>query len=259
MPKLQDLGTKVVIPPQDVLPTISQHMLADGEHRVRALADGRKIGEARFRVTRLGSGYLRGVSGSYNLPDFPHAGNRTRVQWEEALQNFVITGVTPGATPVGAAPPAAPAPDGQAPTAARLENPQPGSFQSGIAVISGWACDAERIDIEFDQRIRLQAAYGTSRKDTQGVCGDADNGFGLLFSMNILGDGVHQVRVLADDREVARADFSVATFGVGYLRGVTGSYRIDDFPRPGEGVTLKWEEDQQNFVISEHRTPPVKR
>ena len=33
---------------------------------------------------------------------------------------------------------------------ATLENPQPGSFQSGIGVISGWACEAQTIEISFD-------------------------------------------------------------------------------------------------------------
>ena len=31
-----------------------------------------------------------------------------------------------------------------------FENPQPGSFQSGVGVISGWVCEAERIDIVFN-------------------------------------------------------------------------------------------------------------
>jgi hypothetical protein len=30
---------------------------------------------------------------------------------------------------------------------ATLESPQPGSFHSGSGVISGWACDANQIDI----------------------------------------------------------------------------------------------------------------
>ncbi len=34
MPKLQDSGTHISIPPQDVLPTISRYMLADGEHLI---------------------------------------------------------------------------------------------------------------------------------------------------------------------------------------------------------------------------------
>src|SRR5262249_35035451 len=31
-----------------------------------------------------------------------------------------------------------------------LENPLPGSFQSGLGLIAGWVCAANRIDIEVD-------------------------------------------------------------------------------------------------------------
>ena len=55
---------------------------------------------------------------------------------------------------------------------ATLENPQPGSFQGGIGLISGWACTANRIDIEIDGSITLQAAYGTARSDTSATCSD---------------------------------------------------------------------------------------
>ena len=53
-----------------------------------------------------------------------------------------------------------------------LENPQPGSFQSGIGVISGWVCEANQIEIEFDNGAadRWQAGYGTRRTDTRGTC-----------------------------------------------------------------------------------------
>jgi hypothetical protein len=212
----------------------SMNLLGDGRHRVRALADGRAIGAAEFTVTTLGSGYLRGLTGSYRLPGFPAPGEATQVQWEESLQNFVIAGVEPDIAQSPAAaiePPVA----GQATTAGYLENPRPGSYQSGIGVISGWVCDAERVDIDFDNRIQLQAAYGTSRKDTQGVCGDADNGFGLLFNMNILGDGPHQVRVLADGREIARADFQVAGFRYRLSAGGRRELPARKFPIPRGG------------------------
>ena len=80
-----------------------------------------------------------------------------------------------------------------------FENPQPGSFQSGVGVISGWVCEAERIDIVFNPGTATEetwrAGYRTTRPDTaytpQGevICGDTDNGFGLLFNWNRLGDG----------------------------------------------------------------------
>ena len=48
-----------------------------------------------------------------------------------------------------------------------LENPAPDSYQSGVSVISGWACDAENIVIEIDD-MSFTAAYGTVREDTPG-------------------------------------------------------------------------------------------
>src|SRR4029453_17418890 len=60
-----------------------------------------------------------------------------------------------------------------------FENPASGSVQSGIGLISGWMCNANRIDIDIDGLATFQAAYGTGRDDTQGACGDTNNGFGL--------------------------------------------------------------------------------
>ena len=92
--------------------------------------------------------------------------------------------------------PSAPAPQ------ARLENPAPNSFQSGIAAISGWACEAQNITIELNG-VPYRAGYPTTRPDTQGVCGDTDNGFSLLWNWNNLGPGTHTVRALLDGQEFA--------------------------------------------------------
>jgi hypothetical protein len=130
-----------------------------------------------------------------------------------------------------------------------LENPQPGSFQSGIGVISGWACNAQTIDIEFDGVVTLEAAYGTSREDTRSVCGDANNGFGLLFNWNLLGDGPHTVRALADGQEFANVTFTVTTLGTEFLRDASGSFSLAGFPETGSTVSVRWQESAQNFVL----------
>ena len=82
-----------------------------------------------------------------------------------------------------------------------LETPSPGSFQSGIGVICGWVCEAEEVVIEINGQ-PWQAAYGTARADTKARCGDINNGFGLLFNWNLLGDGVHTLVVRADGVEL---------------------------------------------------------
>src|SRR5262245_40183920 len=129
-----------------------------------------------------------------------------------------------------------------------LENPQPGSAQSGIGVISGWVCDAQQIDIEIDGGM-TQAAYGTSREDTRSVCGDANNGFGLLFNWNLLKNGPHTIRALADGQEFAQVKVTVANFGSEFLTGATGEFVVDNFPQEGNQITLHWQESLQNFVI----------
>jgi hypothetical protein len=128
----------------------------------------------------------------------------------------------------------------------QLEIPQPGSFQSGVATISGFVCDAEVVEIDFDGEFTLPAAYGTSRADTEGICGDTDNGFSLLWNWNINGDGPHTVRLLADGEEIDSADFTVSTFGTEFLRGESGSYTVSF---AGRKVKLTWSEAAQNFVI----------
>ena len=134
---------------------------------------------------------------------------------------------------------------------AALENPQPGSFQSGIGLISGWVCTATRVEFTIDGGASLPAAYGTSRADTRAVCSDdGNNGFGLLFNWNLLTDGVHTLRALRDGVEFARATFTVATLGLGeFPRGLSGAYRLPDFPQAGRNTLIQWQESQQNFVI----------
>ena len=97
-----------------------------------------------------------------------------------------------------------------------LENPGPNSFQSGIGVISGWVCEADAVVIEMETAggtvHRYEAGYGTERADTAQrkdgtpLCGDTDNGFGLLFNWNLLGDGEHTIVALVDERGIGPSD-----------------------------------------------------
>lgn len=135
-----------------------------------------------------------------------------------------------------------------------LENPQSDSTQSGIGIVSGWICEANQVLIEFDGTAVLEAAYGTSREDTRSVCGDADNGFALLVNWNLLGDGSHMIRLLADGEEMARAMFQVVTFGVEFLRGASRSVTVQDFPQIGSNTTLRWNESSQSFVVTSVQT-----
>ena len=42
----------------------------------------------------------------------------------------------------------------------------------------------------------------------------------------------------------------VTTLGEEFVRDVTGECVVEDFPVPGETVTLEWQQNSQNFVIT---------
>lgn len=218
---------------------INWNALGDGPHRVEALADGVAIGAADVTVSTLGEPFRRGLSGTYELADFPHAGSSTTVEWIESAQGFRIVDVDPAGAGTAAA-------AAQAQSLGVLENPQSGPV-SGIGLVSGWVCDADQILIDVDGALQMQAGYGTSRGDTLGVCGDVDNGFGALINWNLLGDGSHVVRVEADGELVGEATVVVRTLGAAFVRGLQGSFAIGPFG--GRDVRLEWQEAQQNFVI----------
>ncbi|MBL8251015.1 MAG: hypothetical protein JNK31_05065 [Candidatus Competibacter sp.] len=248
---------------------VNMNSFGPGAHSVRALADGQEIGRASFTVTTLGVDYLRGASGAYRLNDFPGPGQNIVIRWQENLQNFVISArnVSTAATQSPPASLAPSAPSGSAPRDAvalaaapavaglrgYLENPQPSSFLSGITVLSGWACQpapVKQVSVEIDG-LPVQASYGTGRSDTSAICGDADNGWGVLFNTNSLRDGAHTARALVDGVELGRAEFTVTTLGGDYLRGLNGTFRLADFPKGGDSVVVIWQENLQNFTIKE--------
>ncbi len=70
--------------------TVNWNALGDGDHSLRAFADGVEFANVGFTVTTLGVEYLQGASGEYTLPNFPVTGNDITVRWSEPHQNFVI-------------------------------------------------------------------------------------------------------------------------------------------------------------------------
>ena len=83
------------------------------------------------------------------------------------------------------------------------------------------------------------------------MCGDTANGFGLLFNWNLLGEGAHEVVAFVDGEELGRATVRVTTLGAEFLRGAEGECIVEDFPMLGETVTLAWQQNSQNFVITD--------
>ena len=130
-----------------------------------------------------------------------------------------------------------------------LENPGNRSFKSGIGVVSGWVCDATRVEVAIGNT-RIPVVYGTSRGDTASVCGDTNNGFVTLVNWNLLGEGVHTMRLLVDGVAIGLSEFKVTTFGQEFLKGVRRRrWGILDFPDTGSKAQIEWEESSQNFVV----------
>ena len=191
---------------------------------VTALVDGVELAQATVTVTTLGTEFLRGAEGACVVEDFPLTGQSVRLEWQQNSQNFVMTG---GSAPGGENP--------GSPAAVRgaLENPGPNSFQSGVGVLSGWVCEADTVEIAIGDFAPQLAAYGTERLDTESVCGDSDNGFGLLFNWNRLGDGEHAVVAFVDEEELGRATVRVTTLGGGVPAGGGGRVYGRGLPHAG--------------------------
>lgn len=137
--------------------------------------------------------------------------------------------------------------------AGALENPTLGSIKSGVGLLSGWACEAAELEVSFDGGPRQFVPYGSERSDTAyapdgtEICGDTDNGFGLLINYNNLGNGSHTVTLYADGERVVDRQFTVQTLGTDFLRNVTGTGTIA--LSDGKQVTVKWDEALQGFTI----------
>ena len=132
-----------------------------------------------------------------------------------------------------------------------LGNPTAGSIRSGVGLISGWVCDATELEVSFDEGQRFYVPYGSSRPDTESVCGDTDNGFGLLWNFNELGDGQHLITFYIDGQLATQVEFNVTTPDTNFLRGVTGQGEI--LLSDGQRASVQWEETIQGFTITKFR------
>lgn len=132
-----------------------------------------------------------------------------------------------------------------------LENPQSGTTESGIGLVSGWHCNAGFVQIQIDGGRLIPVPYGSERNDTIGECGDADNGFGFLINYSELGDGAHTITAYASGQAFAAATFQVVTLGAPFLEGISARTTSEIFlPETIRTASLTWSQAKQNFVIT---------
>ena len=131
-----------------------------------------------------------------------------------------------------------------------LENPPPNSIESGIGIISGWHCTSNSIEILIDGKSLGYAGTGTSRGDTQSICGHSNSGFSLLINYNELNLGQHKIQFYADGELLQERYFhTVKPSDDPFLRGISKSISIPNFPSAGTSSVLQWSQEKQNFVI----------
>ena len=137
-----------------------------------------------------------------------------------------------------------------------LEVPASGSTMSGIGLISGWSCLGGTLEAEISDATggmsTVALSHGTSRADTESVCGDRNNGFSATVNWSLFAAGPKTIRLIQNGEEVGAArDFSVLPFGTEFISGASGMCSIGDFPTAGESATVEWDETQQRFVVTE--------
>ena len=211
------------------------------QHTARLLVDGEELDQTTFTVTNFGEEFLKDVSGEATVKDFPKRNDMFRLVWQQALQNFMLA---PMELPEVGDKPMVSLPE------ALLENPHHASLQSGVGVLSGWVCDAESVEVEIDGEGH-RVAYGTERTDTMSMCGDSNNGFGLLYNWNHLEDGVHTAKLIVDGEVVDQTKFVVTTLGQEFLKNVQKTVMVSGFPKESQKTSLEWQQSDQNFIITD--------
>jgi hypothetical protein len=130
-----------------------------------------------------------------------------------------------------------------------VETPIDGSQESGIGIVRGWACDADSVEIRFNNASRQSVAYGDSRTDTIDVCGDEDNGYGFVIGWGNLGKGFHSMTTYIDEVPVSDVDFEVVGLDAPFVKGLTGTFELYDFPQSDNVTQIRWSEAEQKFVV----------
>ncbi len=77
--------------------------LPPGSHTISAYADGQAFETRQFNTVQSGGeAFLTGISKTATISDFPSSGRTATLQWSQAKQSFVITGISAPPVTAGA-------------------------------------------------------------------------------------------------------------------------------------------------------------
>jgi len=136
------------------------------------------------------------------------------------------------------------------------ESPTQDSIQTGIGLIRGWACNADKVEISIDGGKWERIPYGGSRGDTKDVCAnDGFNGYGTVMAWGLLSAGEHRMQTFVDDIEIADVEFTVVNIDDGFLQREGVEFTLPNFPNPGQQINIQWRDALQNFTITSSPVP----
>lgn len=150
-----------------------------------------------------------------------------------------------------------------------FESPATGSAQAGVALLSGWACNAQHVEIVLRgtekpnglQPERVVATYGGPRDDVKGECnGKSKTGFSAQTNLNRLGTGPATAVLWIDGEARATNYFYVSKpTDQNFPRGLSYSLEIPDFPTATEKLHVLWTTSTQSFTIAKPGAvdPPI--
>ena len=69
-------------------------ILGDGQHTAVAYDNGEEFARSTFRVVTTGEEFLRGASGTCEIPDFPAPGETARFKWNQSTQHLELDSVS---------------------------------------------------------------------------------------------------------------------------------------------------------------------
>ena len=143
-----------------------------------------------------------------------------------------------------------------------LETPGNRDKLSGLGLIRGWKCDAGDITVKLSDADgnavgTVPMVYGSERPDTEGVCGDTNNGFVAIYNWANLGSGAYTAQAYDDDMAFgAEHSFTVTKAGRdddemrNYLLGAEARVEVPNFPVPGETTTFEWNQSTQHLEMT---------
>lgn len=73
--------------------------LGDGQYTAVVYDNGREFARSTFRVVTTGEEFLRGASGTCEIPDFPAPGETARFKWNQSTQHLELDAVSNVPTP----------------------------------------------------------------------------------------------------------------------------------------------------------------